>query len=86
MSKTYTYEHKGYVLEQTDVNWHYMIREADTGRSVMHCQCAAQLSEDEAKQHIEDFLAFRANAEQLIFDEATGASLKHCNCVVETKE
>ena len=54
--KTYTYEHKGYILEQTSYNWHYMIFKKDTGQWVCHAQCKKKLTEEEAKQSIECYL------------------------------
>jgi septal ring factor EnvC (AmiA/AmiB activator) len=54
----YTYEHRGFVLQQTSYNWHYMIINSD-GRPVMHCQYSEKLSEDEAKRMIDDYLELR---------------------------
>lgn len=54
----YTYEHRGFVLQQTSYNWHYMIINAN-GRPVMHCQYNKKLSEDEAKRMIDDYLELR---------------------------
>lgn len=59
MSKTYTYEHKGYVLEQTSYNWHYMIFNQTTGAWVCHAACTKKLSEQEAKERIDRFLELR---------------------------
>ena len=49
-----TYEHKGYTLQQTSYNWHYMIIKDD--KMVMHCQCGKKLTEQEAKEVIEFYL------------------------------
>ena len=54
--KTYTYEHKGYILEQTSYNWHYMIFKADTGDWVSHASCNKKLTEDAAKEAIDFYL------------------------------
>lgn len=50
------YEHKGYVLQQSDYNNHYMIFEKESGQRVMHCQCGKKLTEQEAKEAIEFYL------------------------------
>ena len=52
--EVYTYEHKGYTLQQTSYNWHYMIIKDD--KMVMHCQCGKKLTEQEAKESIEFYL------------------------------
>lgn len=61
----YTYEHRGFVLQQTSYNWHYMIINAN-GRPVMHCQYSEKLTEDEARQTIDDYLELR---EEVTVDE-----------------
>lgn len=52
----YTYEHKGYALQQTSYNWHYMIIDPKTDKMVMHVSCTEKLTEDEAKAAIEGYL------------------------------
>ena len=69
MAKEYRYEHRGYVLVQTSYNWHYVIRESQSGRMVAHSSCTVQLTEQEAKQRIEDYLTFWQILEQV--EEAT---------------
>ncbi len=56
MSDTFTYEHKGYILQQTSYNWHYMIIDPKTDRMVLHAACTEKLTEDEAKEAIEGYL------------------------------
>ena len=56
MAKEYRYEHRGYELVQTSYNWHYVILESQSGRTVAHSSCTVQLTEEEAKQHIENYL------------------------------
>ena len=51
--KLNTYEYKGYVLEQTSYNWHYMIFKKDSGRCVLHASCTKKLNEKEAKRAID---------------------------------
>lgn len=57
--EVYTYEHKGYLLQQTSYNWHYMIIDLSTNKMVMHCQCSKKLTEDTAKESIEFYLKIR---------------------------
>lgn len=58
MSKTYTYEHRGYLLRQTSYNWHYTIVDTARNKMVMHCQCGQKLTEDEAKEAIDFYIDF----------------------------
>ena len=57
--KTYRYEHKGYILEQTSYNWHYMIFDKETGQWVSHASCTKKLTKKEAEESIELFLKLR---------------------------
>lgn len=59
----YEYEHKGYVLQQTSYNWHYLIFDAESGQCLLHASCTAKLTEEEAKDHIERFLKERGHHE-----------------------
>lgn len=56
MEQIYRFEQKGYILEQSNYNWHYRILEAETGRCVMHSSCTRELTEPEAKKAIDSFL------------------------------
>mgnify|MGYP003457598489 FL=1 len=49
-----TYEHKGYTLQQTSYNWHYMI--IKDNRMVCHCPCTYKLTEEQAKEKIDLFI------------------------------
>lgn len=51
--------HKGYVLLQHPEYYDYVIFEESTGKWVCHSQCTVLLSEEEKKEHIENFLKFR---------------------------
>lgn len=51
--ETYTFRHKGYILQQTSYNWHYIIAEEATGETVMHAQGTEKLTEAEAQKAIE---------------------------------
>ena len=52
----YTFKHKGYILQQTSYNWHYMIEEELSGKVVMHVQHTKKLTVAEAQQCIERFI------------------------------
>ena len=54
--RVYTYEHNGYVLQQSSYNWHYMIIDTKTDKMVMHVSCTEKLTEDEAKKAIDALL------------------------------
>ena len=56
MSKTYTYEHKGFALQQTSYNWHYSIFEIETGQWCVHASCTEKLTKDEAIKRIEAYI------------------------------
>ena len=45
-----TFEHKGYVLQQSDYNNHFMIFKDD--KMVYHAQYDKKLTEDEAKEEM----------------------------------
>lgn len=49
-----TVEHKGYVLQQSDYNNHYMVFK--DGRWVCHASCTKKLTGEEAREHIERFI------------------------------
>ena len=59
LSQLYTYRHRGYVLQQTSFNWHYMIFDEETGGMVLHASCTEKLSEEEAKKHIDMYIDLR---------------------------
>ena len=46
-------EYKGYILQQSSYNNHYMIIKADTKHMVMHVSYSKKLSVEEAKEAIE---------------------------------
>ena len=50
----YTCEHKGYILQQTSYNWHYMI--IKDSRMVCHCPFTYKLTEEQAKEKIDLFI------------------------------
>ncbi|MBQ9915102.1 MAG: hypothetical protein IJO50_03050 [Clostridia bacterium] len=52
MNQVYRFEHAGYVLQQTDYNWHYVIFEKESGKVIMEAQCTVKLDEESAKKHI----------------------------------
>ena len=54
--ETYSYEHEGYILQQTAYNWHYMIIDPKESKAVMHASCTKKLTEQEAKEAIEFYL------------------------------
>jgi hypothetical protein len=56
MSKTYTYEHKGFALQQWSDNWHYMIFEIETGQRCIHVPCTKKLTIQEAIDNIERYI------------------------------
>lgn len=49
-----TFEHKGYVLQQSDYNNHYMIFK--DGQWVCHCQCTEKLNKKKAEENIDFFI------------------------------
>lgn len=51
--------HKGYTLVQSEYSNHYAIFEDKTSRFVMHSQYNERLTEETAKEHIENFIKFR---------------------------
>lgn len=51
-----SWEHKGYVLQQSSINNHYMIFDGNTGKVVMHSQYGEKLTEEEAKKRIDDYI------------------------------
>lgn len=55
----YTYEHRGYILQQSSYNWHYFIFDGKTEQAVLHAQCTSKLTEEEAREHIDNFLRLR---------------------------
>lgn len=59
---TNTYEHKGFILQQTDYNWHYMIFDS-VGNLKMHVQYRKKLSKKEAIGIIEDYLYMKDHLE-----------------------
>lgn len=48
-------EHKGYTVVQSPRNHHVMI--GKNGKMVYHAHCDHQLTEDELKQRVDDYLA-----------------------------
>jgi len=55
------YRYKGYELQQTSYNWHYMIIDLKTKQSVFHCSCTKELDEEEMKRAIIFFLSLKNN-------------------------
>lgn len=51
------YEHKGFVLIQTDYNWHYMIFDKKSRKMMLHASCGEPLTEEEAIQAIENLIS-----------------------------
>lgn len=49
------FTHKGYTLDQTEYNYHYVIQAAD-GHVVMHVQHDKLLTEEQAKEAIEFYI------------------------------
>ena len=49
-------EHKGYILQQSNYNYHYMIFKADTEEWCMHCAYTKPLTEDEARDRIDLYI------------------------------
>ena len=56
MSKTYTYEHKGFVLQQSSCNWQYAIFEIEKGQWCVHAACTKKLTRQEAIDNIERYI------------------------------
>ena len=52
-----TFEHKGYVLQQSNYTNHYMIFKNNS--VVLHASCTGKLTENEAKEHIERYINSR---------------------------
>lgn len=52
-------EHKGYILQQGSTCPHYMIFKADTNECVMHCPYTKYLTEEQAREHIDEFVKIR---------------------------
>lgn len=48
------FEHKGYVLQQSSYNNHYMIIKDD--KMVMHCQCTEKLDQKGAEEAIDFYI------------------------------
>ena len=55
--------HKGYTLVQSGYSTHYAIFENATKRFVMHSQYTKRLTEETAKEHIENFIKFTGRAD-----------------------
>lgn len=49
-----TFEHKGYVLQQSDYNNHFMIFKDD--KMVCHSQCTEKLDQKKAEENIDFFI------------------------------
>lgn len=52
---TQKFTHKGYMLTQTDYNYHYMILDGD-GHIVMHVPYDKPLKEEKAREFIEHYI------------------------------
>ena len=52
--ESYFYEHKGYTLQQTSYNWHYMI--SKDNRMICHCPCTYKLTGKQAREKIDLFI------------------------------
>ena len=48
------FEYKGYILQQSNYNNHYMIFKDD--KMVMHCQCTEKLNQKKAEENIDFFI------------------------------
>ena len=48
------FEYKGYILQQSNYNNHYMIFK--DGQGVCHCQCTEKLDQKKAEEHIDFYL------------------------------
>jgi hypothetical protein len=59
----YSYEHKGYRLIQTSFNWHYVIVNMESSKVCINASCSKKLTEQEAKAHIEWYIASIRDAE-----------------------
>lgn len=59
------YQYKGYELQQTSYNWHYVIIDLKTNERVFHAACTKELNEEEMKRAIEIFLSLRNSIEDL---------------------
>lgn len=56
MSKLYIHEHRGYLLQQTPYNWHYIIYDLKSDKMVLHAQCNEELTEEKAKEKIDAYI------------------------------
>lgn len=56
------HQYKGYELQQTSYNWHYVIIDLETKERVVHCSCTKELNEEEMKDAIEFYLALKNNS------------------------
>lgn len=56
-----TVHHRGYILQQSEYNNHYMIiyDNGKEARVVLHASCTEPLSEEEAKEHIDNYLMMK---------------------------
>jgi len=59
----YSYEHKGYRLIQTSFNWHYEIVDIENSKVCINVSYNKKLTEQEAKAHIERYIASIRDAE-----------------------
>lgn len=64
------YQYKGYELQQTDYNWHYVIVDLKTKKWVFHCSCNIELNEEGMKNAIDLYLKLKNN--RSLFDELEG--------------
>ena len=64
------YRYKGYELQQTDYNWHFVIIDLKTKKWVFHASSTRELNEEEMKEAIELYLKLKNN--RSLFDELEG--------------
>ena len=57
------YQYKGYELQQTSYNWHYVIIDLKTKERVFHCSCTKELNEEEMKNAINFYLSLINNSD-----------------------
>lgn len=55
-------EHRGYIFTQSAINYHYMI--IKDGKTVLHSSSIKELTEEEAKAEIDEFIKLELELEE----------------------
>lgn len=62
------FKHKGYTLQQTDYNYHYMIFDEDM-KMTLHAQYGKPVTEEKAVEFIEQYILISEEAEKILDGE-----------------